>query len=176
MGFSRQEYWSGLPLPSPGDLPDPGIEPRSPALQADALPSEPPGKPKPVKVEVKRDTEKVEPTVLASTFQKFVFSILIGRTLSLFVGRRSQWQDRLISKRKWKTRTGGGRTKHLHSIKQLEQLLNFKCLESTWLGVKDKGKCKVEQITAPTLWEGKNGKSEIRQRRKQFFILMVYIF
>ena len=39
-----EEYWSGLPLPSPGDLPDPGIEPRSPALQADALPSEPPGK------------------------------------------------------------------------------------------------------------------------------------
>ena len=45
MGFSRQEYWSGLPFPSPGDLPDPGIEPRSPSLQADALPSEPPGKP-----------------------------------------------------------------------------------------------------------------------------------
>ena len=44
MGFSRQEYWSGLPLPSPGDLPDPGIEPGSPALQADALPPEPPGK------------------------------------------------------------------------------------------------------------------------------------
>ena len=37
MGFSRQEYWSGLPFPSPGELPDPGIEPRSPALQADAL-------------------------------------------------------------------------------------------------------------------------------------------
>ena len=45
MGFSRQEYWSGLPLPSPGDLPDPGIEPRSPALQADALTSAPPGNP-----------------------------------------------------------------------------------------------------------------------------------
>ena len=44
MGFSRQEYWSGLPFPSPGDLPDPGIEPRSPALEADALTSEPPGK------------------------------------------------------------------------------------------------------------------------------------
>ena len=44
MEFSRQEYWSGLPFPSPGDLPDPGIEPGSPALQADALPSEPPGK------------------------------------------------------------------------------------------------------------------------------------
>ena len=46
MGFSRQEYQSGLPFPSPEDLPDPGIEPRSPTLQADALPSEPPGKPK----------------------------------------------------------------------------------------------------------------------------------
>ena len=44
MAFSRQEYWSGLPFPSPGDLPYPGIEPRSPALQADALTSEPPGK------------------------------------------------------------------------------------------------------------------------------------
>ena len=44
MGFSRQEYWSGLPLPSPGELPDPGIEPRSPAFQADVLTSEPPGK------------------------------------------------------------------------------------------------------------------------------------
>ena len=45
MEFSRQEYWSGLPFPSPGDLPEPGIEPRSPAFQADALTSEPPGKP-----------------------------------------------------------------------------------------------------------------------------------
>ena len=44
MGFSRQEYWSGLPFPSPGDLPDPGIEPGSSALQVDMLPSEPPGK------------------------------------------------------------------------------------------------------------------------------------
>ena len=44
MGFSRQECWSGLPFPSPGDLPDPGIEPGSPTLQADALLSEPPGK------------------------------------------------------------------------------------------------------------------------------------
>ena len=44
MEFSRQEYWSGYPFPSPGDLPNPGIEPRSPALQVDSLPSEPPGK------------------------------------------------------------------------------------------------------------------------------------
>ena len=43
MEFSRQEYWSRLPFPSPGDLPDPGIELGSSALQADALPSEPPG-------------------------------------------------------------------------------------------------------------------------------------
>ena len=45
VGFSRHNYWSGLPFPSPGDLPNPGIKPGSPALQADALPSEPPGKP-----------------------------------------------------------------------------------------------------------------------------------
>ena len=45
IGFSRQEHWSGLPFPSPGDLPDPGIEPGSPALEAEALNSEPPGKP-----------------------------------------------------------------------------------------------------------------------------------
>ena len=44
MGFFRQEYWSGLPFPSPGDLPNPGIELRSLALHVDYLPSEPPGK------------------------------------------------------------------------------------------------------------------------------------
>ena len=44
VGFSRQEYWSGLSFPPPRDLPDPGIEPRSPALQVDSLPSELPGK------------------------------------------------------------------------------------------------------------------------------------
>ena len=43
--FSRQEYWSGLSFPPPGDIPDPGVEPGSPTMQADALPSEPPGKP-----------------------------------------------------------------------------------------------------------------------------------
>ena len=45
MGFSRQEYWSGLPFPPTGDLPHPGIQPGSPTWQTDALPSEPPGKP-----------------------------------------------------------------------------------------------------------------------------------
>ena len=46
MGFSRPEYWSGYPFPSPGDLPSPGIERRSPSLQMDSLPAEPQGKPK----------------------------------------------------------------------------------------------------------------------------------
>ena len=46
MGFPRQEYWIGLPFPSPGDFPNPGIEPGSPELQADSLLPEPPGKPK----------------------------------------------------------------------------------------------------------------------------------
>ena len=46
MEFSRHEYWSGFPFPSPGNSPNPGMKPRSPALQADCLPSEPPGKPK----------------------------------------------------------------------------------------------------------------------------------
>ena len=45
MGFPWQKYWRGLPFPSPGDLPNPGIKPRCPALQADSVPSEPPGKP-----------------------------------------------------------------------------------------------------------------------------------
>ena len=44
MGFPEPEYWSGLPLPSPGDLPNPGIEPRSSVLQTEALPFEPPGR------------------------------------------------------------------------------------------------------------------------------------
>ena len=44
MGFSQQEYWSGLPFPLPGELPNPGIEPALPALQADSFPTDPPGK------------------------------------------------------------------------------------------------------------------------------------
>ena len=52
MGFSRQDYWSGYPFPSLGYLPDPGIEPRSPALLADSLPAELPGKPHSLKVKL----------------------------------------------------------------------------------------------------------------------------
>ena len=66
MGFSRQEYWSGVPFSSPGDLPNPGIEPGSPALPADALPSEPPGKPQirevlPPNLESLRSTHEYDP-------------------------------------------------------------------------------------------------------------------
>ena len=56
MGLSKQEYWSGLPFPSPGDLPDPGIEPRSPELQVDTLLSESPGKPQYVLTYLKQKT------------------------------------------------------------------------------------------------------------------------
>ena len=52
-GFPRQEYWSGWPFPSPGDLPDPGIKPGFPALQEESLPSEPPGKPTAKEIKVK---------------------------------------------------------------------------------------------------------------------------
>ena len=62
MGFFRQEYWSGLPFPSPGDLPDPGIKRGSPTVQADALTSEPPGKPREQqeKAQVSKRTNKGE--------------------------------------------------------------------------------------------------------------------
>ena len=50
MEFSKPEYWSGSPFPAPGDLPNPGIKPRSPELQVDSFPSEPQGKPKNTRV------------------------------------------------------------------------------------------------------------------------------
>ena len=83
MGFSRQEYWSGLPFPFPGDLPDPGIKPGSPALEADALTSEPPWKPILKKGNDKHcsnyhttalisHTSKVMPQILQVRLQQFV--------------------------------------------------------------------------------------------------------
>ena len=62
MEFSRPEYWSGKPFPSPGDLPNPGIEPRSPALQADSLPAEPQGKPKNAGVDSLSLLQRIFPT------------------------------------------------------------------------------------------------------------------
>ena len=60
MGFPRQEYWIGLPFLSPGDLPNPGIEPMSPALQADPLPSELPGKPNYTEIPVSKQNAATE--------------------------------------------------------------------------------------------------------------------
>ena len=60
MGFSRQKYWNGLPFPSPGDLPNSGIEPTSPSLQADALPSELPRKPKKRQIIQKLKKKKIQ--------------------------------------------------------------------------------------------------------------------
>ena len=64
MGFSRSEYWSGLPYPPPGDLPDPGTKLGSPTLQAYSLPPEPPGKLKGCKAEGKESGEKTQLTLM----------------------------------------------------------------------------------------------------------------
>ena len=75
MEFSRQEYWSALPFPSPGDLPNPGIEPGSPALQADALPSEPPGKSKSYRKKQSQDREKRD-TVCKCLFGSAIHKVI----------------------------------------------------------------------------------------------------
>ena len=63
--FSRQEYWSGLPFPSPGDLPNPGIKPGSPSLQADSLSSEPPGKPIYILIPLKCKHLRASPMIIS---------------------------------------------------------------------------------------------------------------
>ena len=83
MQFSSMEYWSGLPFPSPEDLPDSGIEPRSPTLQADALPSEPPGKPY-LPINGKSVCEKVMSQV---TEIEMHFLINAARTSGLSLGK-----------------------------------------------------------------------------------------
>ena len=76
MEFSRQDYWNGLPFPSSGNLPDPGIEPRSPALQADFLPSELPGKPimiDSVKEKLVRRRQKNKLLIAANIYKRLSF-------------------------------------------------------------------------------------------------------
>ena len=72
MGFSRQESWSGLPFPSPGDLPDPGIEPRSPTLQADNLTSEPPGNDKGAYIQISLGSATLHPAPPLHDGQMFI--------------------------------------------------------------------------------------------------------
>ena len=72
MGFSRQGNWSGLPFPSPGDLPDPGIEPRSPTLQADNLTSEPPGNDKGAYIQISLGSAMLHPAPPLHDGQMFI--------------------------------------------------------------------------------------------------------
>ena len=69
MGYSRQEYWSGLPFPSPGDIPNPGIEPGSPTMRAESLPSEPPEKPKVTTTTKKKVSSMLKVTPKTSRLQ-----------------------------------------------------------------------------------------------------------
>ena len=75
MGFSKQEYWSGLPFPSLGDLPNPGIEAGSPALQADSLPTELQGKPTKLPASYPGLIHMVPSTTIANVNFSFKFSI-----------------------------------------------------------------------------------------------------
>jgi len=89
MGFSRQEYWSGLPFPSPGDLPNPGIEPRPPAWQTDSLPSEPPGKP--INRNVSFTQSCLTLTTSLTVAHQVPLSMGFPRTVAIFYSRGSSW-------------------------------------------------------------------------------------
>ena len=86
MGFSRQEYWSGFPCPSPGDLPNPGIKPGSLALQANSLQSEPPGKPNLI-----RERLKDHNTVKLSCVKYFYTKNVWKETLKVVLTVISGW-------------------------------------------------------------------------------------
>ena len=103
MGFTRQEYLSGLPFPSPGDLPNSGIEPESPALKVDALPSEPTGKPNPKKGNDKEcsncstialisHTSKEMLRILQARLQQYVNHEIPGPQTGFRKGRRTRDQ------------------------------------------------------------------------------------
>ena len=101
MGFSRQEYWSGLPCLSPGDLPDPGIKPRSPALQADSLPFELAGNgwnfilPKSLKV-IKRKQRKKLTTLVAAHKTRLIGKLgMFSMNLGSFYSQLLFWKPRL---------------------------------------------------------------------------------
>ena len=96
MGSSRQEYWSGLPFPSPGNLPDSGIEPESPTLKADALTSEPPGKLKKNQNQKQKQKQKQKKTP-----QKHITSL---QGLSCLYFEFSKDQKKRSNHYKWDTK------------------------------------------------------------------------
>ena len=84
-GFSRQEYWSGLPCPPPGDLPNPGTEPRSPTLQSDSLPSEPQRKPCNSHLFLQLSASKQQQKLKSGSFCKGRVDGIIGSSVGLLV-------------------------------------------------------------------------------------------
>ena len=110
MGFSRQEYWSGLPFPSPGDLPNPGIEPGSPTLQADALPSEPPGKPRWALNQLNEGEKNVE----EKTESKIIFhKVLHLKCSDSLVCNNLREKEGQVRNFAW----GGEKLKYIHRLK-----------------------------------------------------------
>ena len=106
-GFSRQEYWSGLPCPPPGALPNPGIEPRSPTLQADSLPTEPPGRPKQTGLGSLSLLQEIIPT------QELNRGLLPCRQILYQLSYQGSPLNRLHLSKAWgKTKRGKGRRAH----------------------------------------------------------------
>ena len=108
MGFSRQKYWSGLPLPPPGDLPNPGIEPRSPAMQGDSLKSEPPGRQLYTWISLQLRKDRNGDTL---------FSVLEGTSLK-FLGKTQQPRAPLVRMRFSKVPTVAHKTPAHHFLIQ----------------------------------------------------------
>ena len=95
MGFSRQEYWSGLPFPSPGDLPDPGIEPASPALQADSYQLSYEGSPSSVRSLKKQESSKKKSTSALLSMPKSL-TVWISTNYGKFL-KRWEYQTTLLA-------------------------------------------------------------------------------
>ena len=131
MGFSGQEYWSGLPFPSPGDLPNPGIEPRSPALQTDALTSEPPGNAVQIRVCKWGSVDWFQPTDILCL--DYTDLILFNRSQHLKIGRYAEvW----ISDLSWKMRSAGnsGASFSGHEVVTLHfTKVHFSFVQHSWL-------------------------------------------
>ena len=105
MGFSRQEDWSGLPFPSPRDLPDPGIEPGSPALPVDSLPCKPPGKPKLTQGHNQFDKHRIwlyaSSHFISVHVGVLLFSLLFSSNRQVFHSHTGDWPWCSCSYRNW---------------------------------------------------------------------------